>query len=134
MKIKIQVRTPKGQATKTNKKLKLFIVGKTAIKEIYISPDDDEFIWVVECDIKRYMKIARNITMFDNMIQNVFKSKIMNKALKRAISAEQRLELEDLLRNHTTVSIVKKPTSAELAGAYDSWWDMVKAKFRRQKT
>lgn len=127
----IKIKTPKGCATSTNKHLKRFIVGKTPIKNIYISPNDDEFYWEIETNIKKYLKLHRNVLMFDNMVLGVFKNKMADKAVKKLLKPGQYEELQEMLTNQTTVEIVKKPSATDLVEFNETWWQKVKNMFNR---
>ena len=136
MRTLIKVKTPKGNATSTNKKLRTFIVGigrTKIIRSIYISHDDDEFIWEIECSVKRYIKISKNILMYDNLVTTVFNNPLLKKTVKRVITKEQQEELNDMLQNQTTIEIVKHPTTEELHAQYDTWWEKVKTTFKKMK-
>lgn len=130
MLIAIKVKTPKGAADGTNKKLRWFILGKTSkhIKKVHISPDDDEFTWIIECDYKRYIKISKNVLYYDTMVSQIFDNKVLKKTINRAISEEQQKELLNMLHNQTTIDIKVNPSEEEVEKYYGSLWQRIKSK------
>lgn len=129
----IKVRTPKGMADRTNRQLKRFVVGRSKyIQKVLISPDDDEFTWIIECDLKSYIRISRNVAMFDTFVRGTFDHKLTKKAVKRYISKEQQEELMDMLQNHTTVELIKNPSVEEIEKAYNTLWSRIKGRLVNQ--
>lgn len=131
MDLKIQIKTPKGQATRLEKNMRPFLLGtrKFKKKETWVSPEDNCVIWDIETDIKRAMKISRNVNAFDLIMSRV----MSDKRIKKMINEKDKAELEDLLKNQTEVEVVKRATQQEIVEANKTWWDSVKSKFTRKK-
>jgi len=134
MELKILVRTPKGQAKGTQKKLQPFLLGIRKIKETYVNDEDSEMVWLVETTPRDMIKISRNVALYANLIQMIFQNKTMQKFIGSKISnisKEQQAELKDMLENQTTVEIVKNATAQEMVEANKTWWQKVKETFKR---
>lgn len=129
MEIKILIKTPKGAATKTERKLRAFLVGKDNkyLKNTYINEDDNELVWEMEGPVRRMMKMNKTVARFDTLMKGVLKSKAFNLMVKK----EQREELKDMLLNHTTVDVVTKEDSELLDDTGESWWGRVKKKWNK---
>lgn len=105
MRLKIKIRTIKGKAEGVEKKIRPFILGlrKPKIHTVEINKENDTILWTVEDDVRKITKIHYNVIRFDNIMQKVLGSKM----LKKKVKPGQLEELEDLLRNHTSVEVVK---------------------------
>ena len=61
MKVKIEIKTPKGNATTSEKRIMPFLIGELTKKKVkidsYVNEDDDTIYWEIEGDIKHIMKI-----------------------------------------------------------------------------
>jgi hypothetical protein len=132
MELKILITTPKGCASKKEKQIRPFVIGNNKLDiDLYVSPEDDQIVWHAKGDVRECMKAQRNVNLFDTIIKNIFKSKIIQKLVdKKDIP-----ELKDMLQNHTKVEIIKKATEEELQelNSKMSWWDKVKSKFTKKK-
>jgi hypothetical protein len=133
MELKILITTPKGAATKTERQIRPYIIGHNKLDiDLYVSPEDDQIVWHMKGDIRACMKAQRNVVLYDTIIQNVLK----NKVVKKFVDKKDLPELEDMLKNHTTVEVIKKATEQELQHEEEynnmTWWEKVKAKFTRK--
>lgn len=107
MKITVRIRTPKGLATSTDKKIRPVIVGfKRVAIEAEVSPEDDTVIWHIDGSVKDCLKIQRNVVRFDFFVRGALDSKMVKKAMKKHMRPDQEAELRDMLDNHTTVECV----------------------------
>lgn len=132
MQVVFKVKTPKGQATGTNDKIKTFIIAFNKVKvETFVNTDDSEIIWVVIGGLKQIMRIQGNIQKFDLMIKNIFEHKLMQKYTGRKLSPEQIEELEEMLRNQTSVEIIKQATLQEQDEYNESFFDKVKRNWKK---
>jgi len=106
MKIKVRIRTISGKATSVEKKIRPFILGlrKPKIHQVKINKADNEILWTIEDDIRKIMKVQKNVMKFDGVMKLV----LGNKLFKKKVKPEQRKELEDMLLNHTSVEIIKE--------------------------
>jgi len=134
MEIKIQINTPKGAAEKTAKRIEPYILGsKKKIKhDIYINEEDSCIIWDVEGEPRKLQSINKNVAMYDKLVVNILNNKLVKKAFSKDWSAEEWGEFENLLKNHTTINIVKRATAEELVEYYKTWWDRVKETFKKK--
>lgn len=108
MKIKIRITTPKGQAKKTEKRIRKFILGFKSPHTTYANKDDSQFFWEVDCEIKKAMKIIRNVTFFETMIEKIFTHKRFKKHALKRITKEEAKQLESMLKDQTKVEVVEK--------------------------
>lgn len=130
MELKIQIKTPKGQAKKTQGKLKKFIVGKDKIHNILVSPEDDMIIWVVNVGIRRAMKIQKNVMRYETMIKGMFNNKLMKKKLIPMLEPGQAEELKAMLTEHTSIEVIKNATAQELLDN-ETYWQKIKRTFKK---
>lgn len=134
MELKILITTPKGAATKTEKQIRPYIIGKNKVNvDLYVSPEDDQIVWHMTGNIRECMKAQKNVQLFDVIIKRIFENKI----IQRFVDKEDIPELENMLRNHTTVEVIKKATEQELQQEEEyknmTWWQKIKSKFKKKK-
>jgi len=110
MKLKIQIKTPKGHAKKTAKKIVPFILGlkKLDKEKLKTNKADSIIIWTIECDINRALKISRNVALYEQLVSGVFKQKMVKKMIKKKFSKEEVKKVEDMLFKKTSVKILKE--------------------------
>jgi hypothetical protein len=132
MKVKIRIKTPKGQAKGTESKIKPLIIGLKKVKiDSYVNDDDNELIWDIEGSYRDILKIQRNAAMFSTFITRLLKTKILKKTLRKELSPEGEKELVDMLVNHTSCEVIKAATEKEFVDGNKTWWDKVKETFHK---
>ena len=107
MELIIRVTTPKGQASKTEKRIRKFILGLNKPQEILVNLDNNKLYWIVNTDPRRYAKIIRNLTFFDYMVKQIFQSKQLKKFTEKGIDKEGIAELKEMLADQTKVEKLK---------------------------
>ncbi len=108
MKVKILIKTPPGGAKGMDNKIRPFVLNKRVVlHNVEINEDGSQIIWTIEGDPKHVMKVTRNVNMFDAIMSNVLGNKMIKKVAKKAISAEDMLVLEDMLKEHTKIEVIK---------------------------
>jgi DNA primase len=128
----IQIKTPKGLATRTAQQLKPFIIGAFYNKhKTWTSPEDDVIYWEVEDELKKIMNINANLSRFDTLIKGIFENKQIQKLTGQQISKEQITELKEMLANQTSIEIIKKQTREETTTEGTTWWQTIKQKFKK---
>ena len=131
--IKIRITTPKGHATRANKNLQPFLIGskkKLVRFDTYVNEDDNELYWEIETELRRALKITRNVGMYKEMIQAV----MGNKKVKKMIKDEaQKEELENMLSNQTEITIIKEADANELVEANKTFWQRIKESFHKKE-
>ena len=107
MELKIRIKTPKGAATGTEKKVRgwLLPVGVTPI--INTNADDSEIIWTVITDVRRAFKIQRNVTRFEFVVEKIIGNRIFKKFAHKKVGDKGITELENMLYEQTKVEIIK---------------------------
>jgi hypothetical protein len=128
MQIRIEVKTPAGQAVGTEKKLRLFILGKLGkLPETYVSPDEDKFAWIVEADERRAAKITRNLAFFGKIASQALDQVEQNKVFKKlgAASAEDVSQLRKMF-DATTVRRVMNLEAEQHDDEEPSWLEKVR--------
>ena len=121
MQVKIMVKTPKGQAQATEKKIRNFLLGinrKNIALETYADDEDSTIFWNVTADVRTILKIQRNVWTYDKIITSIFNHKLMNKVIVNKIPKEQQEELRDMLLNHTSIEIIKDADEKGMAVLY----------------
>ena len=133
MQLLIKIKTAKGSASTTSNRIKPLILGIHKVKhDIYINDDDDEMVWNVEGSVREVMSIHRNLCRFDSMIKGILNSKLVRMAASKDFTKDQWKELEELLKNKTSVEVVKKASAEELVEANTTWWQRIKKTFKKQ--
>lgn len=114
--------------------LKPFIIGKKRVKhEIYVNDDNNQIVWNIDGHIRDCMSIQRNVNMFDSFMKKILSNKMVQKAGLRDLTPEQMKEFKDMIKNQTSVEIVKNATAEELDEYNKTWWQRIKEKFKRQE-
>lgn len=130
MEMKVLITTPKGAATKTEKRIRPHIIGNKKLKvDLWVSPEDDQIVWHMEGNVRDIMKANRNVAAFDNIVRMIFSNKTFKKL---AVEKKDLEEVENLLKNHTTVEVVKNATQEERDEMQKTWWDRIKEKFKKK--
>ena len=107
VRIRIQIKTPKGYAASTSNKVKPFIIGTKKINnhEVYANKKDDTIIWIIDCSPKDLIRIQRNVILFDKTTKTILQNKLVRKLSK--LNTEQRSELDKMLNNQTEIKIIR---------------------------
>lgn len=107
MEIKIRIKTPKGYAKSTEFKLRPWLIGKNGkLHKILTNADDNQILWIVNAQPRRYNKIIKNVSMYGTMIKGIMNNKLLRKAAR--LSKDDQEELDDMLMQQTTVDIIKQ--------------------------
>ena len=132
MEIKVQIKTPPGNANGVEKKLRGFLLGGNKPKEIYTNEDNSELYWVIEGPSRKIMKINKNVAMYDIIISNLLQNKYIKKYAYPRLKEDELKKLKDMLSNQTTVSVVKNATAEEMVEENTTFWDRVRKKFKKK--
>jgi hypothetical protein len=106
--IKIMINTPKGQAATNEKKIRHFILGhsrRIKIVNNYVNDDDSQFIWEIEGHVRDILRIQKNVSRFDVVMRMALDNKLIKKTVRKKLAEDQELELQDLLKNQTSVEM-----------------------------
>lgn len=138
MEVKIKVTTPKGAAkgfsyTKGEAHMqfirKCMLLG-SKIKEEYINEEGSEIYWLVEVHSRKYPRLIKSVTMFDQIVHNTFNNRLVNHGIKKmADSEEDYLEMKEMISDGTKVEIITNATANELIEANNTFWQNIKEKF-----
>jgi len=133
METKILIKTPKGSAKTTEKKLRPILLAfhLNKLHDVYTSPDDDEIVWVVNSGPRATAKIIRNVAMYDRIIHNLFTNKLMRKNLPKHLSQDDQEQLKDMLSNQTSVEVLKRATADEIVEDNTTLWQKIQRRFHR---
>lgn len=128
MQIKLEIRTPIGQARKTAARLKPFIIGmrKVTVKQ-YVSKQDNIIYWELDGHIRDILKIQHNASMFGTMVATLLTNKMVRGAMGN-LSRKDEKELKDMLLNQTKLTIIKEATAQELI-ENKTMWQRIKESF-----
>ncbi len=107
MKIKIKIKTPKGNAQAIEKKIKFILLPRGLKHQLETTKEDDQIIWKVEDDPRKVMKLIRNVSMWDTIITGIFGSKLLRKVADRSLKDGSVEDLEEMLVNHTSVEVIR---------------------------
>jgi len=108
MQIKIRIKTPKGQAQATEKKLRPFILGLRKPHRVQTNKADNCILWTIEDNPRRVMKITRNVAMYDTMISQLMTNKNVKKAINKNLDEKGKAELNSMLFKQTKVELVRE--------------------------
>lgn len=133
MRIRLEVKTPPGQATGTEQKLRLFILGKLKKPATtYTSPDDSLFYWELDVSVKDYLRIGRNCTLFSSGMASALDKKLVRQSLTHLADKAEDLEtLRQFLVEGTQLRVIKEATAAEIVEGNKTFWQRVKDSFKR---
>ena len=135
MKVKIEIKTPKGSAKSTEFKISPFIIGELTKKKVkmdsYVNDDDDTIYWEIEGEARYLLKISRNVALYELMINKVLDNKLMKTTMRKNLNQEQEKELKDMLQNQTKVKVIKEATAEELVEVNKTFWQSMKEKFKK---
>ena len=132
MEIKIQIKTPAGEAEKTEKRIKPFLLGKTKLKESYINSDSSQLIWVIEAPVRKVLSIQRNVSRFETTISSILQSKAVKKTIVKHLNNKDQHSLKKMLTDQTEVTILKVATAEELVEANKTFWQKIKETFNKR--
>jgi len=132
---KIMINTPKGHAQDNEVRLRKLIIGvkrkRVTVINNYVNDDDSQFIWEIEGSVKDILRINKNVSRFDSVMRNVLDHKLMKRTIRKKLSDEGEAELKELLKDQTTVDIIKNATAEELVEANITWWQRMKKTYKK---
>ena len=134
MKIKIRIRTPKGQARKAEKRLRPWLLGLKSRHATYVNEEDNELYWEVEDNVRKCLKIQRNVNLYEQVVKTVLDNKAVKKTLRGKLSDEQEADLKDMLMNQTKVDVLKEASAKEIVDFDKTFWERVKERFNKVAT
>jgi len=105
MKTKIKITTPKGQAKKTEKRLRVFLLGFKKPDKTTTNKEDTQIVWEVEGTPRKILKVQKNVYRFDNIMKMMFNNKMVKKARQKLKPGDEK-SLKDMLMNQTKVEII----------------------------
>lgn len=126
----LEIKTPKGLATKTNKKIRPLIMPFKTKHKTWTSPDDDVIYWEIHDDSRKVERIFKNVAMFEGIIKGTFEHKLMREYGIPKLSKEDQDELKEMLEQHTTVKVIKRAEMIMPEPNGQTWWEKIKSKFR----
>ena len=133
MKVKVQIKTPKGQASKTEYQLRPFLIGRKKKHTVFVNKEDDTIVWEIEGSVRDILKVNKNVACYDLIMKNALNSKVVRKALRQRLSTEAETELKSMLLDQTTVEIIKEASAQELVEHNLTWWQRVQKNFKNKK-
>jgi len=123
------IRTPKGQASKTEKRIRKWIIKNSRLlQETLVNKLDNKIIWRIEGTPKEVLKIQSNAIKFELMMSKLLNTKSVKKAIKKKYSEEEQKQFYNMVNNQTSVEVIKKATVEELTKD-KSMWEKLKEKF-----
>ena len=138
MEMKVRVRTPVGHAKVTSERIDirhLLLIGtKAKIKDRYISPDNDEFVWTIEVPVRNYHRVQRNLAIFSMGTYKILKGIAGSRIVKKFMKEGQEEELDKMLRE-TKIEIRKQQDMREVVNELtkETKWQSIKNRFTKVK-
>jgi hypothetical protein len=135
MRIRLQVKTPPGQAEGAEKKLRLLMLGQLKQPaDTYVSPDKSTFYWDLDVKVKDYMRITQNVNRFQVGLEKAMDIKTIRKTLTQfADKPEDITTLKEYLSNGTQISVLKRATADEMTEHNKTFWQRVKETFKHRR-
>jgi|TARA_Y100000310_G_C20499908_1_gene723441 hypothetical protein len=131
MKLKILIKTPKGHAKKTEKRIKPFLIGLRKVKlKSFSNAEDNSIIWEIEGSVRDCMKISNNAGRFEFFVKSLLENKMLKKTIRSKLKPEEEKELKDMLLKNTEVEVIKEST-AQVIIDDRTWWERLKDNYRR---
>lgn len=132
MQIRVLINTPKGEASKTEAKVRPFILGLKKPVSITINDDDSQLLWLIEGNTREIEKISQSVARFEVTMNLIVRNKQMKWILTKMGGAKKEDfdKLEDMLLNQTEIEVVKYATAKELAEDSKSIFAKIKDKIR----
>jgi len=106
VRIKIKIRTPKGEAKPTALQLKVFIIKGKVKYRTYVNKDNSIIFWICEGDPKQMIRIQNNVVKFDALVRMMFRTKAVKWAIKKWLKPEDKVKLKKMFDDHTSVEVV----------------------------
>lgn len=134
IKIRVEVTTPKGQATNTEKKLRWFIIGKQKTRpRTYVNKIDNRFYWDLDVTPKKYNQILKNLSLYDSMVKGIMNNNFFKKQVRGRLSEEDEKELSDMLLKQTKIKLLKTSEANQVIDekSKETFWQTIKNKFKR---
>lgn len=115
MQIKILIKTPKGQAQKAEKKLRLFLLKNKKPDSVYTNDLDNEICWVVSGNTRQITKLTRSVTQYHVMMNMALNNKMIRGLIRKKVGQKGADELYEMLINQTHVEVIKANDEEELS-------------------
>lgn len=129
MKLRMVITTPKGQGEGSEKRLRTFLLGMK--RPVATGFKDDGFYWEIETDVKGYVSLQKKALMFSQLAGGLAGNRVFKgAATKLGATKEQLREVEDMLKNGTSIEVIKNATAEEIVEGTTTWWEKFKARFR----
>src|SRR3989338_6820220 len=107
MKVKIRIKTPKGNALGIYSKIKVFLIPLGMHPQVESNEENDTIILSIEGDPRKVQKIIKRVAMWDTLIRGVMENKGFRKMASRSLKEGSIEELDDMLMEHTTLEVIK---------------------------
>lgn len=105
----IKITTPPGLAEGTEKKLRPLILLFRKADQTTINATQDTITWTVHSTLSDLMQIQKRLTLFDQLVHNALKNKLLKKTILRGHPQTEIDELKKLLEHQTSLTIeIKK--------------------------
>ena len=113
--IRILINTPPGQAEATANNLKHYILGAKTPMAAYGNEEKGEALLEVECNVKDYVRIRKNIEDYDKIVK-ALRMKIPKKTIMGLTKSDDATynKVIDSMNENTHLEIVKNATAEEL--------------------
>ena len=127
--IRVEVKTPKGQAESAEKKLRWFLLGRfDKPTNTYTNDEGDTFYWEVTTSPKRMLEIQRNISRFQFLTGWILERKTVGKLADK----KEDIETVKEMFKQTSVRLIKTEEANTKDETGESFWERVKKRFRRE--
>lgn len=106
MRIRIEIKTPQGQAKATSRKLKPYVLGfRKTQNQVWANKSDDCIIWIVDGEVRDCLAITKNLALYDKLVGTLLSNKLVRRVAR--LTDEQKVELDKMLHEQTKIRLIQ---------------------------
>lgn len=134
MRLRIEVKTPAGQAAGAEAKLRTVILWRLEQPpQTWINEENSIFYWEIEATPKQFDWMTRRVGLVQGIMIGIFENKKAKWAITKFADNPQDVEtLREMLTNGTTVKILKEATAQEILDDGTTFWERIKKTFKQR--
>jgi hypothetical protein len=134
MKIRLEVKTPAGQATGTAQKLVPFLIRFSKISHNSWVNDMGDCLYIeLESTPRKIVPIIQRVAMFEKLTHDVMTHPWLKKAVDKVhlVDPNDYKAVCDMMENQTTITVIKQATAQEITEDGISFWQRIKNTFMK---
>jgi hypothetical protein len=116
VKIRIQIKTPKGHAQDVEQSLRPWLLQLKRPDVTAYNDDDSEIGWILQCSPREYVRIRAGVNMFHKIMKDTLNNPLVKHfGINKLKSEKEKQTFREMINNQTEVEIVSEATAQELA-------------------